>query len=212
MSSRLRVSVFVDGFNLYHAIDELGQNYLKWLDLRNLSNALVHPQQEVLNDVFYFSAFATWRPKESLNRHRTYVSALEATNVTPVMGKFKAKKRTCRNCKVQYDTHEEKESDVNLAIYLINQAHLDTFDRAIVVTADTDLTPAVTMVRDTYPEKKVWIAIPTARKKFSQGLQAAANGVHTIRSENLPLNLLPAQLRDKNDQEINRPSYYCPPG
>ena len=31
-----RVAVYVDGFNLYHAIDELRDNQLKWLDLWQL--------------------------------------------------------------------------------------------------------------------------------------------------------------------------------
>ena len=30
---RRRVSVYIDGFNLYHAIDALNENHLKWLDL-----------------------------------------------------------------------------------------------------------------------------------------------------------------------------------
>lgn len=32
-----KVICFIDGFNLYHAIDNLNQNQLKWLDLRKLA-------------------------------------------------------------------------------------------------------------------------------------------------------------------------------
>ncbi len=54
-----RVYVYVDGFNLYHAIDDLGDDSLKWLDLWSLSESLI-AQNETLYAVKYFSAYATW--------------------------------------------------------------------------------------------------------------------------------------------------------
>ena len=36
-----RVAVYVDGFNLYHALDDLAENHLKWLDLWSLSETLI---------------------------------------------------------------------------------------------------------------------------------------------------------------------------
>jgi len=36
-----RVSVYVDGFNLYHAIDDLKNNTLKWLNLALLGQNLL---------------------------------------------------------------------------------------------------------------------------------------------------------------------------
>ena len=36
-----KVGFYVDGFNLYHAIDDLGQPHLKWLDLRALGQLLL---------------------------------------------------------------------------------------------------------------------------------------------------------------------------
>jgi len=57
-----RVKCFVDGFNLYHAILDLGKNFnhLKWLNLHKLAEAFIKPTQEVLESVFYFTAYPTW--------------------------------------------------------------------------------------------------------------------------------------------------------
>jgi hypothetical protein len=45
-----KVSCYIDGFNLYHAIDALGHefNYLKWLNLYSHSSAFIIPSKETL--------------------------------------------------------------------------------------------------------------------------------------------------------------------
>lgn len=65
-----RVIVYVDGFNLYHAIDDLKRPHLKWLDLRALAESLLR-KDETLKSVKYFSAYATWMP-DRYARHRDY--------------------------------------------------------------------------------------------------------------------------------------------
>lgn len=40
-TSTIRVSFFVDGFNLYHSVRETGDNHLKWLDLVSLCRAIL---------------------------------------------------------------------------------------------------------------------------------------------------------------------------
>ena len=80
----IRVAAFVDGVNLYHALRYLGGNHLKWLNLRMLCENFAPGPALFLVEVFYFSAYATWRPN-SYRRHREYVRALQATGVTVVM-------------------------------------------------------------------------------------------------------------------------------
>ena len=71
-----RVSVYVDGFNLYHAIKELciegcKQEHLKWVNLWDLSEKLVGEDEEV-TVVKYFSAYAKWLD-DNYRRHQVYV-------------------------------------------------------------------------------------------------------------------------------------------
>jgi len=146
MSQKYRVNVYIDGFNLYHAIDDLGDDTLKWVDLHKLSTALLNPHQ-TLNEVKYFSAYATWRP-DAYKRHRDYVAANEAMGVQVIMGRFKAKKIHCKaQCGQSFSTHEEKETDVNIGAHLIADTLQNKFDSALIITADTDLSAVIELAK-----------------------------------------------------------------
>lgn len=79
------VCVYVDGFNLYHALARFKDDKVKWLDLATLADRLIAPKTEKVQSVFYFSAFAHWLPAK-MARHQIYVKALEARGVTCVLG------------------------------------------------------------------------------------------------------------------------------
>ncbi|VVC82196.1 NYN domain-containing protein [Sideroxydans sp. CL21] len=217
-----RVFVFVDGFNLYHAINDLNWNpatkrltnhkhHLKWLNITSLSQALIHPQNDVLVGTYYFSAYAGWVPVDVQDRHRDYVAVLKSTGVVPVMGTFKKKPRKCPSCKHEWDTHEEKESDVNIALYLLQGAHENIFDKAIIFTADTDLAPAIRLVREKFPHKEVHVAIPERRLNRSKALENAATGRIRVTEQHFERNLFPAQVALQSGTVINRPTKYTPP-
>jgi uncharacterized LabA/DUF88 family protein len=222
LDQKNRVAVFVDGFNLYHAIDDLdidpitarhrhSKHFLKWLDIVALSKALIHPKRDELVSAHYFSAFAGWIKEDAKDRHRSYVAALKSTGVVPVMGTFKRKPRTCPSCKHKWDGHEEKESDVNLAIHLVKLSHEDAFDKAIIFTADTDLAPAIRTVRATFPQKDVRIAIPEMRLNRSNALESAASGRIRITESHFARNLFPEKITLADGGEIIRPKKYTPP-
>lgn len=159
--AKKRVNVYVDGFNLYHALDDLHDDSLKWLCLRRLSESIIRGDEQ-LRSVKYFSAFATWMP-ESMLRHRAYVEALKCEGVKFIEGNFKKKFLKCKVCGAQYHTHEEKETDVNIAIHLIKDTFLDDFDRAIVISADTDMASAVAMARQLSGTKRIDVVCPPGR-------------------------------------------------
>lgn len=170
----MRVAAFIDGFNLYHALHDQRLEHLKWVDLRRLCEVFAPTPDHMLGAVYYFSAFATWRPA-AFARHRAFVAALSAVGVTPVMGKFKAKDRFCRHCGSVWKHHEEKETDVNIALYLLRDAYQDQFDRALIISGDSDLAPAVRMVRQLFAHKDVRIIAPYGRH-YSMDLVNAAGG------------------------------------
>ena len=60
-----RLVLLVDGFNLYHALDNLRQPQLKWLDLWCLGQHLSRPKSDQLSAADYFSAFANWLPDKA---------------------------------------------------------------------------------------------------------------------------------------------------
>lgn len=60
---------FIDGFNLYHAIDNnFKHGKYKWLDLRLLSEKFIAPEEKI-KKIFYFTAYAKW-DKVKIERHK----------------------------------------------------------------------------------------------------------------------------------------------
>ncbi len=198
-----RVNVYIDGFNFYHAIDELGDESLKWVNLQTLSQSILNEEQ-VLNEVKYFSAYATWRP-DSYKRHRDYVTANEYLGVTAIMGRFKEKRIKCKaDCKKIFITHEEKETDVNIGAHLIADALQDKFDTAYILSADTDLAAVVKLAQEICgANKRVRTIAPPGRYARSRELQhlfMITKG--KIRAAQLPDTLL------VKGEEVLRPDKY----
>lgn len=205
----MRTAVFIDGFNLYHALHDLGAPHLKWLDLMALSNALVTSTSAVTN-VFYCSAFATWLPPKYA-RHRKYVDALVAHGVTFVEGRFKEKSASCKSCGAKWKAHEEKETDVNLALWMTREAYRGNYDQALLVTNDSDLASTVKLLRADFPKKVFRIATPPGRNTSGDLRTASNNNVVRIRRKHLNKSLLPARITLADGSTIDRPTEYDPP-
>jgi uncharacterized LabA/DUF88 family protein len=205
-----RVQCYIDGFNLYHALADTRINHLKWLNLRSLAEAFIQPSKEALHEVFYFTAYAKWLP-HAMVRHRAYIKALEAYNVTPILGHFKEKKMSCNKCGARWTSREEKGTDTNFVIQLIQEAHQNRFDKAIIMTADSDMVPAIHMVLDTFPEKKILVCTPYHRYDIAREIR---NTVETrkMKLNHLQNNLLPQKVYCPAGKVVaTRPVEYDPP-
>ena len=136
------VLAYIDGFNLYHGLRaKHGRRYL-WLDLEMLVRGLLR-QGQVLSGVKYFTASVRNDPP-ALARQNAYIGALRtATSVEVVRGRFQEKRVSCRSCRTTWTTYAEKETDVNIAVTLVEDSALQRYDTALVVSADSDLCPAV---------------------------------------------------------------------
>jgi hypothetical protein len=191
--------------HLYHAIDELGKPHLKWLDLHALASSLCGTN-ESLQGVFYFTAHATWLPK-SVGRHIEYIAALRHVGVRCVVGHFKEKKRQCNACKAQWIGHEEKETDVAMAVQIVADAFRNEFDRALVISADSDLGPSIKMVKKHFPEKAVNVIAPPGRFGHARDLKP----ILQLTSGKLAKCLLPEHAdRTDGSRIFQRPSAYAP--
>lgn len=202
---RQRVSVYIDGFNLYHAIDQLRTPHLKWLDLQSLAGSLVR-EHEQLSKVHYFSALATWR-LEAVARHRIYIAALRSTGVEVHLSQFKEKPGRCRRCGSTWTRHEEKETDVLIASSMLRDALNNDVERLILISADTDLRPPIRIIASERPHIEVFVATPPRR--FGQcralGPQLELSGGR------LAQHLLPSSITTPSGRQINRPPSYDPP-
>lgn len=165
-----RVAFFIDGFNLYHSI-ALNSSFkkYKWLDLHKLCYSFL-TSKEKLAKIFYFSAFYPGAFHRR-HKHQTYIKALELFGVVPILGEFKRKDKYCDNCKKSFPGFEEKQTDVNIAIELFRQAVNDSYDTATILSADSDLIPAIRAVRTTFPNKTLKLVLPPNRKSESLKLE-----------------------------------------
>ena len=206
----MRVACYIDGFNLYHAIDDLQKPHLKWVDLHALALSLCRDGEE-LAKVAYFSAYATWLP-DKYNRHRQYVVALQATNVECHMARFSEQTARCNNCGSRWKRHEEKETDVHFSLTFLEDAIDEVFDRAIIISADSDHVPAVRCVRKRFPGKQVFAATPPGRHNKAREMLNACHSGTPITAGRLSRCLFPAVVSDaKGIVVATRPAAYTPP-
>ena len=85
---------------------------------------------------------------------------------------------------------EEKGSDVNLAVHLLNDGWLDAYDCAVVVSNDSDIAEAMRLVRQHHANKRVGLLTPGAAAS-SRELRAHAHFVSRIRTGSLHRSQLP---------------------
>ena len=186
---------FVDGFNLYHALNycEIGGNpsryrKYKWLSLTRLAQFYLPDSNHRVSEVVLFTAYVTWdRGKEA--RHRVFTRALEHEGVRIVEGLFKKKDVRCKECKKEFKAWEEKRTDVNIAVEMLKMAHHGRYDHAIVVTGDTDLIPAFDAVRQLHNHIKISVVVPIG--KSSKDIKKAADSAFQMTELQLSQSVLP---------------------
>lgn len=206
----VRVACYVDGFNFYHAIDDLKKPHLKWLDLRALALSLCRPGESLVK-VAYFSAYATWLPGPYA-RHRQYVLALNATDVKCHIARFNEKTAKCRACGASWKTHEEKETDVHFSMTFLEDAIDDVFDRAVLISADGDHAPPVRRIRTRLPGKQIFLAAPPGRLGKAREMHKVCNSGIEITPGRLARCLLPELVLDALGATVaTRPTPYNPP-
>ena len=116
--------VYIDGFNLYFGLRSKGWRRYYWADLRRLAENLLRSEQRLVA-VRYFSARISARPGNPNKRKRqaTYLEALETLpDFHTHFGHYLAKPQRCNACGATWDTHEEKMTDVNIAVELLGDA------------------------------------------------------------------------------------------
>lgn len=193
-----RTHVFVDGFNLYHGIKSIPRH--KWLDIKALCGCYIPPH--LIETIQYFTAFAFHAPENTVSRHRKYLQALRDADIKVTMGRFKEKQIYCKAiCHELFISHEEKETDVNIAIAIVEEAVLDAYDSAVIVSGDTDILPALKAARR--HGKKVYALFPPHRR--NQDLARFCDDSARIRTAQIERCIFPNPVILRNGTEVWRP-------
>ena len=127
------------------------------------------------------------------------------------MGQFKKKPKECFSCGAKWESHEEKETDVNLALALLDMAYKNLYDHAFILSRDSDLAPAVHKVKQNFPLKKITIFSPYIYRHSSE-LIRGADDHKTIKPKHIETSLFPADVYDAGGNlVVKRPIEYTPP-
>ncbi len=200
-----RVIAYVDGFNLYFGLKQSGFKRYYWLDVAMLARHLLKPEQQLVA-THYFTARIrdNGRNAADQKRQNTYLEALALQGVQCQFGHYLEKTRTCRKCGSTWPDYEEKMTDVNIAIQLLNDTFDDAFDVALVISGDSDLTTPIRRVRQRFPHKRVIVTFPPNR--YSNELKRCATGYITIGEDKLRASQLPEQIRKPDGFVLSRPA------
>jgi uncharacterized LabA/DUF88 family protein len=137
-----RVYFFIDGSNFYKGIT--CQGLKGWdathVDLKAFCLTLLDAQVHKLVRIYYYDAplKQAWDPKRYSIQQNYFQRLKDQDNVELVLGRLEGK----------YPNVREKGIDVKLSVDLIRFAHNNSYDSAVIISADGDYTPAFQLAKD----------------------------------------------------------------
>ncbi|MFA6315217.1 MAG: NYN domain-containing protein [Candidatus Paceibacterota bacterium] len=198
----MKLYIYIDGFNLYYGC--LKNTPCKWLDVFKLCQFLF-PNDEIVK-IKYFTAPIKNREndidRERPNRQQMYFRALRTIkNLEIIEGTFLS-----HNVSMKLATgkgfatvirSEEKGTDVNIATHLIHDAHNNKFEKAVVISNDSDL---VTPIRIVTKEIVRPVTVISPFKRNNIELMEAATSIKKIRRGVLGVSQFPTKLTDNTGE------------
>jgi len=202
----LRTNIYIDGFNLYYGA--LKNTPYRWLDFKSLFVKLLGEKYKI-ESIKYFTAIVSGKndPRKPI-RQQTYIRALtkHISEVSVHLGLFKSH---VIKAPLAFPTEtkkfekviktEEKGSDVNLSVHLLNDAWLNKYDCAIIVSNDSDLSEAIRLVKVDH-NKQIGLILPE-NCFSSKKLINYADFIKRIRKGPLSDSQLPSIIPGTNLQE-----------
>lgn len=212
----MRTHIYIDGFNFYYGA--VKDTSYKWLNFKRLFEQLLDTSHQIQR-IKYFTAIVTGKidPDQPV-RQKTFIRALKAyiPEIEVYYGEFLShnvykpiaypinKNLFGKSIKfVKVIKTEEKGSDVNLAIHLLNDAWQNLYDCAVIVSNDSDLAESLKLVKS-HHNKKIGLITP-GRTHPSRELMKYADFVKRIRSGILAASQLPDPIPGTS---IKKPSLW----
>jgi uncharacterized LabA/DUF88 family protein len=212
-AGRRRCTVYIDAFNWYYGIF-IHRPEWKWLNIQSLFEALRIDEDVV--SICFFTAIVhpNQHRSEKRDRQKRYLNALKSLpKVEVILGKYQERTVTCQaaacsRC-LDYRVGEEKKTDVNIAIRLVDDAINKRTDAIVIVSADSDLEPAVEWVRKNHPSIKVTVYIPTlpdeANQRRNDNYHHLQVNCRPLPLAEIPRHLLPLKVTLPNGSSVERP-------
>jgi uncharacterized LabA/DUF88 family protein len=200
------VRVYIDGFNVYHAIDALQRPKLKWLNHRRLAESFVR-SGERLDEVHFFTAVLRWDQAKQ-QRHVNYLAALRAVGVQIHESRFAKVDRRCRAFGKVCAFHEEKQTDVGIAVKMVTDAMAGKVDRLVLLTADSDQIPTAKFIKS-LPKVSLTLIYPPNRGSHARELGNHIPDRYELTAGRLGTCIFPRTVKDASGKAVAfRPAAY----
>lgn len=224
----MKTIFYVDGYNLYYGC--LKHSTHKWLDLKILlAEQILHqqdPESQLLH-INYFTApilaKVASRGGQAANAQSAYSRALQnhlKDHIRIIQGYYALEKGNLPVYQHPLDKQnrtnvwrlEEKQTDVNIALEAYRDAVKGRADQLVFVTNDTDIAPALKMIREDLGSSiQIGIILPVSEGSSRPGnkqLSENADWTRThIRNEELAASQLPDTVPTKK-KPIRKPDYW----
>ena len=232
MANQHRTIVYIDGYNLYYG--RLKDTQFKWLDIVKLFEEHIIPSQiphtEILLVKFFtsrvlgnFSSHGNVGVQSQDKYHRA-LEKLYPNKLQIIYGYHSAEEvhmpkhhgtlPVDKNDKHKVWKLNEKQTDVNIALHMYRDAVQGIVNAQIICSNDTDLEPALSMIKQDNLPIEIGLVIPT--KSYKDGNHRPPNKTlsklaHWTRShindEELTNSLLPEKI-PTNKKPILKPDYW----
>ena len=185
--SLAKTIIYIDGFNLYYS--RLKGTAFKWLDLAALFRDQIVMQQDPNAQVLSIKFF-TSPVKASYARHgqasehaqtqyhrallAKYPDLIEIINGFHIFqptalpafdeGQVPSKSKVSKVWMI-----EEKQTDVNIALHAYRDVARGTCDQAVICSNDSDLEPALRLIRQDVPTAIIGLVMPLRSSAVSDG-------------------------------------------
>lgn len=164
-----RVTFYFDGFNFYNGLKAASQKNriwrsFYWIDIVKFCSQFIG-KEDHLHKIKYFTA----DPLNDLqrSRHKHFFAANHALNsptLQIIQGVYKKKNITCKLCRQVFLSAEEKRTDVNISITMLNDCARDYTDKLVLISGDSDLVPVVDVIKRDYSHKRIKVYFPPERQ------------------------------------------------
>lgn len=200
-----RVIAYIDGFNLYYGLRSKNWKRFYWLNIHEMVQRLLRPGQR-LSATKYFTSIVNV-PRDKQNRQAEFLEALGTVDgVRIYYGHYLWNTVVCSQCGHSYQLFHEKMTDVNIAVELLTDAYQDTFDCALLVSADSDLVAPIAAVKRLFPSKRVIAMFPPGR--YSNALKLVADGYLTIGRNVLAQSVFADEIITATGHILHRPEQW----
>ena len=196
----MKTYIYIDGFNFYYLA--LRNTKFKWLDFKALFDGLL-PKNNIIKIKYFTANVSATYDKQQPIRQEAYFRALRKTTpeIEIIKGYFQTHKvkmplASDPTKRIEVLKTEEKCTDVNLAVHLINDGWKKEYECAVIVSNDGDMAEAMRIVNEELM-LPIGLAVP-GKTTISNSLLKYATFIKRIRKRILTTSQLPDKIPNTN--------------